>query len=222
MILCLVTDRRRLGQALGAPSEAWVDLLKEQVAAAAVAGVDLVQVREPDLDARALVDLVRSLVGLTAGTNAQVLVNDRVDVALAAGASGVHLKERGFRPQDVRAFVPAGFVIGCSVHSPAAAAARHVADYLVAGTVQPTASKPGATHLDHRGLRAIVEAAAGKPVLGIGGLNAGSMATLAGSGVAGAAVVGALIPDRAERDFKFVQKRVTDLRFALESVSSGT
>lgn len=222
MILCLVTDRRRLGQAAGAPADEWFDLVREQVSAASQAGVDLVQVREPDLEARDLVHLVRSLVAATAGTQAKVLVNDRVDVALAAGASGVHLKERGFLPSDVRRIVPAGFLIGCSVHSTAAAAARKAADFLIAGTVRPTASKPAVEYLDQDGLERIVQVAAGQPVLGIGGLDMPSIPLLAASCAAGMAAVGAFIPTTGRGVSEFVQKRVSELRFALESDASGT
>src|SRR6478609_6587644 len=101
MILCLVTDRRRLGAATGARPDRWIEALQEQVRAAAVAGVDLIQLREPDLEAGELTRLTRSLMELVDGTATRVLVNDRVDVALAAGASGVQLKERSVLPSDV-------------------------------------------------------------------------------------------------------------------------
>ena len=68
-------------------------------------------------------------------------MNDRLDVALAARASGVHLKER-LLPAEVRRIAPPGFVIGCSVHGIDAVAARKSADFLIAGTVMPTVSKP--------------------------------------------------------------------------------
>jgi thiamine-phosphate diphosphorylase len=222
MILCLVTDRRRLGLAVGARPEDWVEVLREQVSAAAWAGVDLIQVREPDLEAGELVDLVRSLIGLTVGTPSKVLVNDRVDVALAARASGVHLKERSMLPADVRRITPSGFLIGCSVHTPAAVAARKAADFLVAGTVRPTASKSAVEYLDQDGLQRIVEVAAGQPVIGIGGLDIPSIPILAASCAAGMAAVGAFIPAAGGHVSEFVQKRVKELRFALESASPGT
>lgn len=222
MTLCLVTDRRRLGLAVGAQAAEWNDLLLTQVKAAATAGTDLIQVREPDLEAGALADLVRSLIRVTAGTSAKVLVNDRVDVALATGASGVHLKERGLLPAEVRRIAPPGFLIGCSVHTTAAAVARKAADFLVAGTVLPTASKPTVENLGEDGLRSIVEVAAGQPVLAIGGLDVASIPVLAASRAAGMAAVGTFIPAAGEDVSEFVQKRVEELRFALESVSSRT
>jgi len=192
------------------------------VRAAAGAGVDLIQVREPDLEADSLVSLVRLLVASASGTAARILVNDRLDVAIAGGAAGVHLKERSFLPADVRRLVPKGFVIGCSVHTVAAAAARRDADFLIAGTVLPTVSKPAVEYLDQVGLQQIVRAAAGKPVLGIGGLDMSSAPMLVASSAAGLAAVGTFIPTGAGQVSKFVQKRVADLRFALESASSGT
>lgn len=221
MILCLVTDRRRLGLAVGARPEAWSGLLLEQVTAAIHAGVDMVQVREGEMDARELTELVRLLVRSAAGTATKVLVNDRVDIALASGASGVHLKETGFLPHAVRRMTREGVLIGCSVHSVSAAIARKAADFLIAGTVLPTASKPEVDYLDQVGLQRIVAAAAGQPVLGIGGLDVPSIPVLAASGAAGMAALGAFIPKHGEPISEFVQKRVAELRLALETSSSG-
>jgi thiamine-phosphate diphosphorylase len=220
MFLCLVTDRRRLGAALGIAERDWIEALRIQVGAAAKAGVDYIQVREPDLEAAELADLVRSLVRVAASSKAKILVNDRVDVALAAGASGVHLKEQSILPAEVRRIAPPGFVIGCSVHGIAAVAARKSADFLIAGTVTPTASKRTVDYLGKDGLSRIVEAAAGQPVIGIGGLDLSSIPLLASAGAAGMAAVGAFIPQATGGDVaENVQKRVTALRFALESAT---
>jgi thiamine-phosphate diphosphorylase len=222
MILCLVTDRRRLAAAIGARPQESLDALREQAAAAAGAGVDLIQIREPDLEAAELTGLVRSILNVTAATGSKVLVNDRLDVALAAGAAGVHLKELGILPADVRRIAPAGFTIGCSVHTTAGIAARKSADFLIAGTVMPTASKSAVDYLDEDGLKRIVEAAAGQQVLGIGGLNVQSIPMLTRARAAGMAAVGAFIPEAGEDLSGFVQKRVSELRFALESAGRAT
>jgi thiamine-phosphate diphosphorylase len=169
MMLCLVTDRRRLGAALGLESGAWTEALQVQVVAAAEAGIDLVQVREPDLEAGALVSLVRALAGSIRHTSTRLLVNDRLDVALAAGAAGVHLKEQSFPVAAVRAATAPGFVVGRSVHDAAGAERSGNADYLIAGTVLPTVSKPSATGLGWAGLSRVVTAAAGRPVLASAG-----------------------------------------------------
>ena len=222
MILCLVTDRRRLGTSMGARPGAWLDLLREQVTAAAAAGIDLIQVREPDLEAARLANLIRDLMARVDGTGTRLLVNDRVDVAIAARASGVHLKERSMLPQYVRRIAPAGFMIGCSVHTIGAAAARKSADLLIAGTVMPTASKPAVDYLNKAGLEEIVEAVAPQPVLGIGGLDVSSMPLLAASGAAGMAAVGAFVPDAGDDITEFVQKRINGLRLAFDSASRRT
>lgn len=222
MILCLVTDRRRLGAAIGAPPADWLDLLRRQVSAAALAGIDIIQVRENDLEAAELATLVRELMRVVEGSASKVLVNDRVDVALAAGASGVHLKERSILPDHVRRISPPGFIIGCSVHTVAAAAARKSADLLIAGTVLPTASKPAVDYLNKDGLEAIVKAAAPLPVLGIGGLDIPSVPLLAVSRAAGMAAVGAFVPRAGDDLSEFVQKRVKDLRLAFDSASRRT
>lgn len=220
MTICLVTDRRRLGAAIGAGPADWVAALEEQVAAAVTAGVDLVQVREGDLEAGELAALIGRLVAAAAGTPARILVNDRTDVALVAGAAGVHLKERSFRPDDARKLAQPGFLIGCSVHGAAAAVERRHADYLMAGTVLPTRSKPDSTLLGWEGLAAVVAAVAGTPVLAIGGIDFSSMGLLASSGAAGLAAVGAFIPPAGENIHEFVQKRVIEMRLGFDSLRS--
>lgn len=220
MILCLVTDRRRLGAALGIPQADWIDALQQQLRGAAAGGVDYIQIREPDLEAGPLADLVRSTVRDVASSPAKVLVNDRIDVALSTGAAGVHLKEQSILPSEVRRIAPPRFVIGCSVHDRAGVAARKSADLLIAGTVMPTASKRAVDYLDSDGLRRIVEAAAGQSVLGIGGLDLSSIPLLTSAGAAGMAAIGAFIPSGSGGDIaEIVQKRVAALRFALESAA---
>jgi thiamine-phosphate pyrophosphorylase len=217
MTICLVTDRRRLGAAVGAGPSGWADALEQQVAAAATAGIDLVQVREPDLAAAELIALVQRLLGASQRTRARVVVNDRLDVALASGAAGVHLKERSFPPSAARRLAPEGFLIGCSIHSAGAAIARRDGDYLMAGTILPTRSKPEGQVLGWEGLAAVVSTADGKPVLGIGGLDLPAMTLLVATGAAGLAAIGAFIPPPGEAIDEFVQKRVMDMRLAFDS-----
>ncbi len=217
MILCLVTDRRRLGAALGVGPGDWIDALRAQIRAAAAAGVDLVQVREPDLEARALADLVRMVVADTRDTSSRILVNDRLDVALVTGAAGVHLKERSFTTAAARRLSPAGFLVGRSIHGQAAASTAADADYLIAGTVLPTVSKPSAACLGWDGLAGVVLAAAGRPVLAIGGVDLPSIPLVAASGAAGLAAIGAFLPEPGARMNEFVQKRVMVMRLGFDS-----
>ena len=108
--------------------------------------------------------------------------------------------------------------MSCAVHTPLTATARHSADLLIAGTVLPTVSKSPTDYLEWKGLEKVIGAAKGTPVLGIGGLDLGSIPLLAASGAAGLAAIGAFIPPPGNGELKeFVKKRVTDMRFAFDS-----
>lgn len=189
-VLCMVTDRRRLDPGGGDPGGE--DRLVARVAAAARVGVHLVQVRERDLDGGPLVRLVARCVAAVQSTRTRILVNDRLDVALAAGAHGVHLRGDSLPAPRVRQVVPPGFLVGRSVHSVAEAAAAEGhggLDYLIFGTVFATASKPG---IEARGAAALAEviAATAFPVLAIGGLTAITAPLAARAGAAGVAAIG--------------------------------
>jgi thiamine-phosphate pyrophosphorylase len=193
--LCFVTDRRRAAD----PS---VLALVDRIGAAARAGVGLVQIRERDLDDRALVTLVRDSVAVVAGTGARVLVNDRVDVAIAAGAAGVHLRGDSVGACRVRPIVSASFLIGRSVHSVEAAReaeAEGGCDYLLFGTLFPSHGKPEGHPVAGVEALARVCRAVSLPVIAIGGIDASNAPSIARAGAAGAAAVGAFMtaPDRA-------------------------
>jgi thiamine-phosphate diphosphorylase len=217
MIVCLVTDRRRLCAAVGVDPADALELLEAQVVAAARAGVDLVQIREPDLEAGALSAFVRSIAASCRDLAVRILVNDRLDVALAAEAGGVHLKETSIPVDEARRLAPAGFIVSRSVHTALTAAAQRSADFLIAGTVLPTVSKGAADYLEWEGMERVVAAARVTPVLGIGGLDLRSIPMLAATGAAGLAAVGAFIPTAGEDVSEFVQKRVVAMRFAFDS-----
>jgi thiamine-phosphate pyrophosphorylase len=188
-MICLVTDRRRL-VAAGASADAAAACLVAQARYAADAGVDLIQVRERDLEAGALLALTGELVAATRGTHTRIVVNDRLDVALAAGAAGVHLRGDSIPIAAARRMAPSGFLIGRSVHSVSEAAAAAGADYLIAGTVFSTTSKPaGAPRLGTEGLQAIVRAVT-VPVLAIGGIDTARLDDVAATGAAGLAAIG--------------------------------
>jgi thiamine-phosphate pyrophosphorylase len=177
-MLCLVTDRR-------------VRPVVEQCREAVRAGVDMIQVRERDLDGGRLASLVTELVRLTRGTATRVVVNDRLDVALACRADGVHLRGDSFPRGRARSIAPAGFLIGRSVHHEAEAkAVAPDVDYLIAGTVFPTSSKPGLTEcLGVEGLARICRSVS-VPVLAIGGMTPDRLADVATAGAAGVAAIG--------------------------------
>lgn len=170
-IVGVVSDRRRLLPDRSPDAQA--RCLIEHAAAAAQAGADFFQVRERDLTARALVDLVGEILNTVAGSAMKVLVNDRLDAAIAAGAHGVHLPSAGLPPSDVRTMVPAVFLVGQSIHQADPVDAS--ADFAIFGTVFPTASK-GSDHLA-AGVEALAAAArrTALPVLAIGGITAATV-----------------------------------------------
>ncbi len=178
-ILCLVTSGE--GPSPGVVREA------------ASAGVDLVQLREPLLDAAALLAFARQAVRDAAGSPCRIVVNDRVDVAIAADAPGVHLRANSFSASRVRSIAPAGFLIGRSVHEAAeavAAADDGGCDYLVFGTVFPSRSKPPG----HRaaGLRALHDVcrSTSLPVIAIGGISVENAREAIAAGARGVAGIG--------------------------------
>ena len=164
----------------------------ERVSVAARAGVHLIQIRQPQLEGRALTRLVERSVRAAKGTAARILVNDRVDVALSAGAHGVHLRSDSMPAARVRAIAPRAFVIGRSVHSPtegAYATQKGYLDYLIFGTVFMTSSKPG---VDAAGIDALAAVCTGValPVLAVGGMTRPRLGAVARAGAAGFAAIG--------------------------------
>ena len=180
-----VTDRRRFGLPL--------DALVERAARAARLGVAAIQVRERDLPDRDLLALVRSILRAVEPAAPAVLVNDRADVAIAAGAAGVHLRGDSVPGARVRVVAPAGFIIGRSVHDLAevdAAVAEGAYDYLLFGTVFPSAGKPEGHRVAGLGVLRQACRRSPLPVIAIGGVDATRLPLLEESGAAGFAGVG--------------------------------
>jgi thiamine-phosphate diphosphorylase len=196
-LICLVTDRRRL--APNADGRNGCDRLVKLVGAAAHAGVDLIQIRERDLEARDLSNLVEKCMADAEGTDSRILVNDRTDVAVAAAADGVHLRSDSVDASSVRSLVPPDFVLGRSVHtaSEAVAVARQGSlDYLILGTMFPSASKTEGHPLTS--LDELRQASAGVsvPVLAIGGMTFERAEAVLKAGAAGVAAIGLFIPSQ--------------------------
>ena len=215
-VICMITDRLRGGEASGS-----VESLIRRVAAAARAGVHLVQIRERDLDARSLVRLVTACVQTVQHTPTRIVVNDRTDVAHAAGAHGVHLRGDSVAASRVRAIAGPGFLIGRSIHSTAEAveaATDGSADYLIFGPVFSTTSKPGVTPAGPVTLEAVVRAMT-VPVLAVGGVTAQTAPVLARAGAAGAAAIGLFADPDGEGG---VYDAVAALRSAFDSASGGS
>lgn len=169
--------------------------LPELAAECVAAGATAIQLRDKKADGRAFYLMARRLRRALRGMEALLLVNDRVDVALAAGADGAHLGPEDLPLEAARRIVPTDFVLGFSADTPddARRAAAAGADYLGVGAVYGTSSKKGlkdeAIGADRVGE---VLAAAGLPGVGIGGIRSGNAGAVARTG-AGVAVLGAVM-----------------------------
>jgi len=196
-IVCYVTDRKALAEDKSLPA------LLEVIRAAAAAGVDWVQIREKDLPARDLFTLVKEAVALASAhpgsirpLSIKVIVNDRLDVALAAGAAGVHLGHASAPAREVVQWcragnAPADFLVGVSCHSLEGAqeAESAGATYTYFGPIYETPSKIpfGKPH----GVEELAQVASTVtiPVIAIGGVNASNAAECLRTKAAGIAAI---------------------------------
>ena len=200
-LLCYVTDRRSLP---GVAPEAWFSALVQKIEQVASAGVHWVQIREKDLSARELAALTRQILWSTALSSkrrgVRILVNDRLDVALAEHAGGVHLGEKSLPVQEAKRLVQSrslqgsgsgDFLFGVSCHSLEAAqtAESSGADYVFFGPVFATPSK--AAFGASQGLDRLAEVcrAVAIPVIAIGGITLENAACCQNSGAAGLAAI---------------------------------
>ena len=164
------------------------------IEAALAAGVDAVQLRDPGAAGRPFLAAAIALRAATRRHGARLLVNDRLDVALAADADGAHLPAASFPIAAARKVLGPGRIIGRSTHAAAeaTAAVRDGADYVVLGPIYPTPSKArwGAP-LGLEPLAAAAPVAAGR-VLAIGGIDAERATLVRAAGACGVAVIGAI------------------------------
>ncbi|HET8720577.1 MAG TPA: thiamine phosphate synthase [Nitrospira sp.] len=193
--LILVTDRR---QTKGRP-------LVSVLAQASKAGSVSIQVRERDLSSKDLLVLADEIRQLTAPLGGQLLINDRIDIALSLEAAGVHLRSDSLPVTVARRLVGADRLLGVSVHSVSEAlqAEAEGADYIVLGPIYETPSK----HMygPPLGLSTLKEAARAVrvPIVGIGGVTAARAHDVRAAGAFGVAVITAVLgaenPEAATR-----------------------
>ncbi len=196
--LLAISDRRALKDGQG--TAVGDECLDAWLAALGRAGVEAVQIREKDLDDRALFALVRRARALLPPAVA-LLVNGRLDIALAAGADGAHLPADGLPLAALRRRFGTGVLLGRSTHRPEEieAAAREGADFVTFGPVFPSPSKE--RYGEPPGLSGLAAAAAsglggGLPVYALGGVTLERLAEVAAAGAAGAAGIRSfLAPD---------------------------
>lgn len=183
--LCVVTDPRL---ARG----------KDHVAiaqAALAGGADMIQLRDKAGALRALLPQARAIRGLCRAAGALFIVNDRLDLALAAGADGVHVGQEDLPAEAARRLLPPGGILGVSTHNreQAEAARAAGADYIGFGPMFPTGTKE--TGYTPRGLEALreIRAAVPLPILAIGGVTLENVAAVIAAGATAPAVISAVV-----------------------------
>jgi thiamine-phosphate pyrophosphorylase len=181
--VCLITEGKTTIDNYESQRSAFTSAIREAVSD----GVNMVQLRERDLPGRHLFGLARDVVEVLKDTDALVLINDRIDVALAAGADGVHLRESSLDPAVVRSVFPRNLVIGASTHSVegARAAASAGADFVFFGPVFDSPGKGKAVGVG--ALREVCLAVGDFPVIALGGIDSTNVDRVLGSGAAGVA-----------------------------------
>ena len=184
--------------------------LLECVEEALAAGVTLVQYRAKAADGGVLYAEACRLKELCDKYNVPLIINDRLDIALAVGAAGVHLGQDDLPCAVARRLVGEDFIIGVSAHNPAEAvqAVSEGADYLGCGAVFGTATKHDVAKLGLENLRAIRKAVA-VPMVGIGGITADNYAEVLATGADGAAIVSGIL---AQDDISAVVKKLVAIK----------
>lgn len=215
MILTLITDCRRAcpdartEQAVVAGALRWLG-------AAIEAGVDVIQIREHAMAAASVRDITAGVVAQSRGTRTRVIVNDRADVAVAALADGVHLRDDGWPVSRVRR-LPRGrsWIVGRSIHAVAPSSSDLAGlDYVTFGAVFGSGTKPA------RGVDALrsVAAACAVPVVAVGGITPANAAACRDAGAAGVAAISLFLPPGCAPDALGPRDAVSRLR-ALDGFS---
>ncbi len=175
--------------------------IRANAVAAAESGVGLFQIREKRLSARSLFELTCSVVSATKGSGLRILVNGRPDIAISAGAAGVHLPANGLPADAVRTAFGSEFLIGVSCHDEdeLLAAQNGGADF---ATFSPVFASPGKGEpAGIEKLRAVVEKFEGFPVIALGGVSVNALEQVLATGAAGVAAIRALNTSERIREF---------------------
>lgn len=178
-----MTDRTWLGE----------NLLEDQVEDILKSGATFLQLREKEMDYDAFLAEARTIKAVAGRCSVPFVINDNIEVALAADADGVHIGQSDGSVADARARIGKGKILGVSAQTveQALRAEKEGADYLGVGAVFSTSTKSDADDVPYETLRAICEAVR-IPVVAIGGINEKNILRLRGSGIAGVAVISAI------------------------------
>ncbi len=166
-------------------------------------GARLIQLRDKDASAKEMLDAARACLPLTRASNAKLIVNDRVDVALTAGADGVHLGQEDLSVEEARDILGEDKIIGISTHTldQFKAALETSANYIAIGPVFPTKTKENPSPVVGLDLLREARALADRPLVAIGGISVERAAEVIEAGADSVAVISALYPFGEIRDF---------------------
>ncbi len=183
LLLYAVTDRSWLGE----------DTLYHQVEEAILGGATFIQLREKELSQEAFLEEAKKIKELCRKYQIPFVINDNVEIAREMDADGVHVGQSDMEAGNVREVLGPDKIIGVSAQTveQAVLAEQRGADYLGVGAVFPTGSKADAEDVPLETLKAICQAVS-IPVIAIGGISAGNISKLAGSGICGIAVISAI------------------------------
>lgn len=203
LLLYAVTDRTWLGN----------NTLYEQVEEALKGGATFVQLREKKLGDEAFLKEAFEIKELCKKYNVPFVINDNVDIALKTNADGIHIGQKDMKADHVRSVIGEDKILGVSAQTveQAILAEKASADYLGVGAVFSTGSKADADDVSHETLKAICNAVS-IPVVAIGGIGAGNILQLTGSGICGVAVISAIFAaddiQKAAAELKKITKQV--------------
>lgn len=181
--------------------------IEESVENAIAGGASVIQLREKDISSREFYDTALSVHAITKAHDVPLIINDRVDIALAVGAEGIHVGQSDLPALALRSMIPASMLIGVSASTveEAVQAEKDGADYLGVGAMNPTATKTDADNVTVDVLKEI-RAAVSIPIVIIGGINKTTIPLYKGLGIDGIAVVSAVVsapdPEKAARELR--------------------
>ena len=185
--LYLCTDRELMSE----------DTLEKSVELSIQGGVSVVQLREKDCSGREFLQVAREVKQITDAYEIPLIINDRIDIAMAVDADGVHLGQSDIPAHTARELLGPDKIIGVSAYNKelAVEAQKEGADYLGVGDIFGTSTKAGTHHVEIDTLSRICQAVK-IPVVAIGGINLSNVTKLAGTGIQGTAVISAIIASK--------------------------